>query len=215
MITTNTFVEIDIPEARDLADMTGIALDFKKTKRFATELKEILGKTFSGEIYAENQYCHNLVEPMTIAILVCYSRPFTTGVRCKLKENDFMEMLSPEQKTAHRNFRLWRDKHIAHSVNVFEDNQPVARYVVERFDDEGFCSVECNSSQIIGMSMYDVEMVIELTTHFIEELESRLKREKQKVLTAVRALPRQQVLGMRKSPHNAKIEDVSKTRKWK
>ena len=63
--------------------------------------------------------------------------------------------------------------------------------------------------------MYDVEMVIEMTTRFIEELETRLKREKEKVLAAVRALPRQEVLGLKKPAHNPKMEDVAKIRRWK
>jgi hypothetical protein len=202
-MATNTFVEIDIPEALHLADLSGIVHDFEGAKYFATQLKEML---------ARNPPEYSLVEPMTTAILVRYSRPFTTGVRRRIKEED-LETLSPEQRETHDHFRLWRDKHIAHSVNVFEENQPVARYWVERFDDEGFTSIECNQSQLIGMSLNDVEMVIELATHFIEELKLRLKREKEKVLAVVQSLPKQQVLGMAKPAHAPNVNDVAKVRK--
>lgn len=202
-MATNTFIEIDIPEALDLADLTGIVNDFERAKHFAIQLKEMLGK---------NPPDYSLVEPMTTATLVCYSRPFTSGVRRRIKENELVT-LSPKQRVAHDHFRLWRDKHIAHSVNVFEENQPVARYWVERFEDEGFTSVECNSSQLIGMSMHDVEMIIELATHFTEELKPVLKREREKVLEVLRSLPKEQVLGMAKPARALSVNDVAKVRK--
>ena len=202
-MATNTFVEIDIPEAADLADLTGISHDFENAKQFATQLKEMLEREPPD---------YSLVGPMTTAILVRYSRPFTTGVRRQIKETE-LETLSPDKRAAHDRFRLWRNKHIAHSVNVFEKNLPVARYWVERFDDEGFTSVECNSNQLIGMSLHDVEMVIELATHFIDELKPRLKREKEKVLEIVQSLPKEQVLAMAKPAKVPHMKDVGKIRK--
>ena len=202
-MATNTFVEIDIPEAIDLADLTGIVNDLKSAMHFASQLKEMLLRAPPD---------HSLVEPMTVAILIRYCRPFTTGVRRRISEDE-VATLSQERRSAYERFRYWRDKHIAHSVNVFERNQPVARYWVERFDDEGFTSVECNSSQLIGMSFQDVEMVIELATHFIETLKPTLKREKDKVLEIVRSLPKEQVLGMAKPTYTPSQNDVTKTRK--
>lgn len=202
-MATNTFVEIDIPEAVELADLTGISHDFESAKQFATQLKDM---------FEREPPDYSLVEPMTTAILVRYSRPFTTGVRRRIKETE-LETLSIEQRAAHDRFRLWRDKHIAHSVNAFEENHPVARYYVERFNDEGFTSVECNSNQLIGMSLHDVEMIIELAVHFIEELKPRIKREKERVLEIVRSLPREQVLGMAKPARVPHMKDVGKVRK--
>lgn len=202
-MATNSFVEIDIPGAVELADLTGIFYDFESAKHFATQLKEMLER---------NPPDYSLVEPMTTAILVRYSRPFTTGVRRMIKKNE-IKTLSSAQRDAHDRFRLWRDKHIAHSVNVFEENQLVARYWVERFDVEGFSSVECNVSQLIGMSLHDTEMVIELATHFIEELKPSLKLEKEKLLERVRSLPRAQVIAMAKPAIVPHMKDVGRVRK--
>jgi len=201
-MATNAFVEIDIDEAADLADLTGITHDFESTKRFAVQLKEML----------EGGVSHPLHEPMTIAILVRYNRPFFEGVRRPLTKEDLVE-LSPEQRATHDKFRLWRSKHITHSVNVFEENQPIARYWVERFDDEGFTSVECNSSELVGMSLCDVEMVIELATHFIEKLKPRLKDEKKKVLEVVQSLPKEEVLAMARPASVSNMKDVRVSRK--
>lgn len=202
-MATNAFVEIDIPEAQDLADLTGINIDLQMARNFASRLKEMLEK--------EPPDC-SLVEPMTIAILIKYNRPFMSGVRLKLKE-DTLKTLSPFQKAAHGQFYSWRNKHIAHSVNEFEENQPIARYWVERFDDEGFSSVECNSNQIIGMNLHDVEMVIELTSHFINELKSRIKKEKEKVLAIVRSRPKEQIFAMGKPVQAVQAKDVGNKRK--
>ena len=202
-MATNTFVEIDIPQAVDLADLTGISHDLESAKQFATQLKDM---------FEREPPDYSLVEPMTTAILVRYSRPFTKGVRRRIRKTEF-ETLSPEQRAAHDRFRLWRDKHIAHSVNAFEENQPVARYYIERFDEEGFTSVECNSNQLIGISLHDLEMIIELAVYFIEELKPRIKREKERVLEIVRSLPREQVIGMAKPARAPHMKDVGKARK--
>ena len=202
-MATNAFVPINIEEAEHLADLTGISHDFETTKQFATQLKEML----------EGGPSHPLHEPMTTAILVSYSRPFKKGKRHFLGKQTDLETLSQEQRFAHDKFLLWRDKHIAHSVNVFEENQPIARYWVERFDDEGFTSVECNSIILTGMSLHDVEMVIELATHFIEELKQQITREKKKVLEVLQSLPRDQVLTMAKPVKVSSMKDVGKNRK--
>ena len=202
-MATNSFVEIDIPEAAELADLSGVLLDFEATKRFAVQLKIML---------AEENPEYSSWEPMTTAILVRYSRPFANGRRQRLREED-LRTLSSTQRKSHDRFRNWRDKHIAHSVNVFEDNQPVARYWVERFDDEGFTSVECNSHQLVGLSSSDIDQVIELTSHFIEYLKPRIRAEKKKVLTIVRTMPKEDVLAMKKPLNVPKVEDAGKERR--
>jgi len=202
-MATNTFVEIDIPEAVDLADLTGVRNDFDKSKRFAIYLKGM---------FERNPADFSLAEPMTIAILIIYNRPFTKGVRHWNREED-IKNLSTEHREAHNRFRFWRDKHITHSVNPFEDNQPIARYWVERFDDEGFTSVSCNSSELIGMSLCDVEMIIDLSNYFISRLQHRIEIEENRVLEAIRLLPKQQVLSMKKSAKLPNMDDIGKARK--
>ena len=202
-MTTNSFVEIDIPQATEFADLSGMLLDFEAARYFAVQLKNILGE--------ENPE-YSLWEPMTTAILVRYSRPFAKGRRKRLGEDDLCT-LSLVQREAHDRFRSWRDKHIAHSVNVFEDNQPVARYWVERFEDEGFTSIECNSHQLVGLSSSDIDQVIDLTTHFIENLTPRIKVEQNKVLTIIRSMPKEDVLAMKKPLHVPRVEDAGKERR--
>ena len=62
-MAANTFVEIDLPEATDLADLTGIQVDLASTRNFARMLK----KVFESE-----KPDLDLVEPLSTAILVRY-----------------------------------------------------------------------------------------------------------------------------------------------
>ena len=42
-MATNTFIEVDLPEAADLADLTGIRYDLDSARSFAQMLKGIFG----------------------------------------------------------------------------------------------------------------------------------------------------------------------------
>lgn len=115
------------------------------------------------------------------------------GVR-KWLGGDALEALTPNQREKHARLRAFRDKHIAHSVNAFEENQPVARYWVDRVTDEGISSIECNHTRITGLSSADLEDVIELTTAILSHVDSQLEKEKAKVLEIVRQMPIDEVL---------------------
>jgi len=203
-MATNTFVEIDLTEAADLADLSGIQVDLQTALRFSEILKRILESERTD---------WDLVDPLSTAILVRYSRPFVKGVRRWLGD-EALRALSPAQRAKHEHLRLFRDKHIAHSVNAFEDNQPVARYWVERVHEEGITAVECNHTRISGLSSADIEAVIELTTAMLAYVEVNLKAEKARVLEIVRQLPLKEVLSSkRKNPRLANMSDVGQQRK--
>ena len=183
-MATNAFVNIYLTEAADLADLTGIRYDLHSAHSFAQDLKNI----FEAE-----RPNWRLVDPLSIAILVRYSRPFVTGVRTNLKE-EALNTLSRPQREKHDQLRAFRNKHIAHSVNEYEENQPVARYWVERVQEEGITSVECNHKRVVGLSLEDVENVIELTTALLSYVDQCLEREQTKVLKIVRSMPLKNVL---------------------
>jgi hypothetical protein len=183
-MATNTYVHIDLPEARDLADLTGIEADLRSAHRFAQQ---------HLDMYRATQPRYELVDAMTTAVLVRYARAFTTGVRRPLDE-EALAMLSREQRAKHDHFYAIRNKHTAHSVNAFEENQPVARYWVERVDREGITAVECIHGSIIGLSTDDLHDILDLTSSLLTFVEKRLQEEKARVLEVVRQMPIAQVL---------------------
>jgi hypothetical protein len=97
-------------------------------------------------------------------------------------------------------------------VNAFEDNQPVARYWVERVKEEGITSVECNHTRVSGLSSKDVEAVIELTTAMLSYVDTRLKEEKENVLELVRNMPTEEVLSGSKGPRHPDMKSIHKRR---
>ena len=86
-----TWVDIQIPEAIQLADLGGILWDLQRARQFA----EMLTAEFSA-----NKTNWEIVEPLSIAATVMYSRPFMSGVRHRLGEED-LKILSSRQCTAH------------------------------------------------------------------------------------------------------------------
>lgn len=203
-MTTNTFVEINLPEAGHLADLTGIYIDLASAWSLAQFLREL---------FDSKKPDLTLVDPLSIAILVRYSRAFVNGVRRGLGQ-EARKVLTKQQWDKHQRLREFRDKHIAHSVNAFEENQVVARYSVERVNEEGVTSVECNHARVTGLSSADIEDVIDLTTVLLAYVVSRLEQEKSKVLEIVRRIPIKDVLSYRrKGSQLLDMRKINKARK--
>lgn len=202
-MATNAFIEIDLPEAEDFADLTGIRFDLHTARSFAERLKGI---------WDSEEPDWELVDPLSTAVLVRYCRPFATGVRKWLVE-EALETLNEAQREKHERLRTIRNMHIAHSVNAFEESQPVARYWEGRVEVEGITSVQCNHTRVVGLSVQDVEDVIDLTTAMLSYVDRSLEREKAKVLEIVRNMPLEQVLSRApKEPASSRFENIGRPR---
>jgi hypothetical protein len=183
-MATYTYVDLNIPEGALLADLNGVFVDLSSARELAETLK--------NEMAAERPNWQ-LVEPYSTAIAVRYSRPFVTGVRTRLGEEDLVVM-TEAQRTAHERLRAYRDKHIAHSVNAFEDNQPRANYCLERVREEGITSIGCSHGRVAGLSSEHLDDVIELTTLMLRHVEARMSQEQARLLELVREMPLDVVL---------------------
>ena len=183
-MATHTWVDLNIAEAATLADLHGVSWDLRNARDWA---KELLAKMFAAP--------PNLlaIEPLSVAIAVMYSRPFVTGVRRPLGKAD-LAILTAEQRIAHDHLRAYRDKHVAHSVNAFEDNQPRAQYCIERVTAEGITSIGCGGARVLGMNSQDLNNVVELAEVMLKHVETRMADEQQRLLEIVRQMPLDQVL---------------------
>jgi hypothetical protein len=150
-MATNTYVDLPrIKEAQALADYTGIAQDLWGAREFA-------------KLYLEQLKNRDLtfIEALMIAMIVRYARPFVSGIRLSLPMP--ADVLTDDQLAKHQHFRDIRDKYIAHSVNAFEENPPIARYWIEMVQTEGIESVECMHGRISGLSEDDCRDILDLT----------------------------------------------------
>jgi hypothetical protein len=132
-MANSTFVEINLGEATELADLTGVRFDPASARALVLRLKTLINS---------NQYQRELIDAFLTAILVRYSRSSVMGVRKRLNE-EALGVLNTDQRRRHDRLRDFRDKHIAYSVNAFQASLPIARYWIERVEKNGIESVEC------------------------------------------------------------------------
>lgn len=201
-MATYEFVDLRIPEAALLADLVGIKWDFERARGFAGMfLKEQAARR--PEVEA--------IEALSIAATVTYCRPFSSGVRYHLGEED-LKILSVQQRQDHDFLRNYRDKHIAHSVNEFEENIPRANYSTERVRDEGITSITYGSGRIMSLGNSDAKALIELATLFERKVDEQIERERERLLPIVRAMPLDEVLKGGRKAFDTRVADVAKRR---
>jgi hypothetical protein len=85
---------------------------------------------------------------------------------------------------------------------------------MERVNEDGITSVECNHTRVVGLGSADVEDVVELTTALLSYVNARLEQEKAKVFEIVRKMPVQEVLAHgRKGQKVPDMKKIDKARK--
>ena len=203
-MATHTFVDVEMEEARYLADLNGIQIDLEIVIKFCN---------YFLNIYSIEKLDSTLQEILTIAILVKYSRSFLSGVRSKLSISD-VPGLTEEELAEHGKFIALRNKYIAHSVNEYEENKVVARYNDEKVYDEGITSISIQHTRLISISAYDVQAIIFLSRKILDYVDTKIKVEKDKILSLVRNQPINEVLEKgASSSKNPNINNVNKRRK--
>ena len=205
-MATYTFVNVDIDESIPLADLNGVALDLESVGLLSKYLTDHLA---SGKVGME------IVDAFSTAILVRYARSFRTGVRRKIGP-DIIATLTPHQRELHENFIAWRNKHIAHSINPFENNQVVAYYNEEKVAEEGIQSISLQQRRLIGLGLQDLVDIQKLAEALHIVVKSRIYTEQSGVLKIIRSRPVGEILasGM-KAPAELGIESVKKVRMGK
>jgi hypothetical protein len=198
----HTVIAVDLQEAAELASLTGIRNDLETTLSLAWRLK--------GE-FAKGQFDVDLdiYEALSTAVLVRYIRPFASGVRARLRK-DALHVLTESQRQAHERLKNFRDKHVAHSVNAFEENQVVVEFSRERVREEGIQKVYVYHSRVVGLLRTDVEEIIDLAKTLLTYVKQRIKDEEARLLPFARALPLDDLLSRppkarQNPPDNSKI----------
>jgi len=102
--------KVDYEEAKKLADLGAIFQDLGFTMKTCSRLKKLLKEESQDSL---------LIETMWTAALIRYARCFASGKRFGLSES-ILDGLPGEPHKVHRMYISLRDKHIAHSVNPFE-----------------------------------------------------------------------------------------------
>lgn len=151
-----TPVRISGPEANRLADMHGVQQDLEWLIKLCDK---ILRYKASGPRPDSIE-----MEALEGAALIRYGRCFKRGVRTAfILDAQWIAKLPPELQAAHRDFEALRDKHVAHSVNDWELNIPVAvlRQDAETGESQ-VSSVSVQSHRIIGQTPESIDQLKQL-----------------------------------------------------
>lgn len=106
----NQVAKVDFEEARVLADLGAIVQDLGAVMQTCSRLKELL---------RDESKDHILIEALWTSALIRYARCFAESKRFGLSESVFDD-LQGDPLGAHQFYMDLRNKHIAHSVNPFE-----------------------------------------------------------------------------------------------
>ena len=206
IMATHSFVEFEIPEASDFTCLRGIRHDLESARCLAEELKDLLGNMWDEKLSSVH-----ILDALMTAVLVRYCRPLSKGLYRKISERILKE-LTNYQYDKHKHFTNIRNEYIAHPAkSPFEEFQLISRYVEERVHEEGIYGVECQHSRVVGLSVSEVEDLIQLTTVMLRHVDCLLKVEKQKLLARVRSIPLEDLL--RKEYYRyASADNVNKPR---
>ena len=188
------YVELRFPEAHRLADLVGISSDLDRVTEYASY---VLDKFKDG-----NRPPSDILGPFSIAVAITYSRPFITGVRARLGDDD-LKILDEQELAAHNHLRAYRDKHFAHSVNCYEENVARAHYRAGRERHEGFLSISYQSARVEGMSRSNLGNALHLSQKFAQHVHQLMGEEQKRLLEVVRSKSIEEVLAGGKKVFNA------------
>jgi hypothetical protein len=113
------------PKAEELAEIGGVLHDLEFAIATCTSLIAVLNRKNEGETTAQAKGNDFLVRALYTAALVTYVRCFTSGKRIKL-DPDKIFSSAKGAIDLHNYYKNMRDKHIAHSVNPFEETSIAA-----------------------------------------------------------------------------------------
>jgi len=165
-MATHVYVTLEIEEARYLADLIGIEYDLDTTIEWCNQFDRV--KT--------DRHLFWLVEPLTTAILIRFFRAFGGGVRHK-STNFLLSTLGEVEKEQYNYFKDIRDKHAAHSVNEFEDNEVKAYYTQELIE-KGVNNIGEGCNRVIGLSASDIDSIRNICVTLVEKIKSEKITEK-------------------------------------
>lgn len=201
-MATHTYVDLEIEEARYLANLVGIEYDLRTAIEWCDQFVQLM--------VDRDRFW--LVEPMTTAILVRFIRAFGGGKRYPDTKH-ILSVLSEEEKEKYEYFKNVRSKHVAHSVNEFEDNQ-VKAYYIEGAAEKGVNSIGLGCDRVVGLSGDDINTVRGICQTLMTKVKSEMELEKEKLMVLTSTYTAEDILNFNmRVPKHPKEIDVAKDRR--
>jgi hypothetical protein len=173
--------KVEYKEAKILADLTLILQDLTFTVNVLKRLIELLKDDSKDNI---------LIESYWIAALISYVRCFSAGKRLGLSEDIFKnDKLEGDPLGCHHYFKNLRDKHIAHSVNPFEQIVVDLQLSNSRSKKREVLGVAVLSQKLICTTLEGAETFLKLALIAREKVRKQAKEYENKTLEVGKKLP--------------------------
>jgi hypothetical protein len=175
-----TYWGVPIPEldTERLADYFGVERDLESVVAFCKRICE-----HSGQRPRDSQ----LLDALTVAAVIRYGRCFDDSARDRIP-NEVLDELEPQTRSLHEAFRALRSKHVAHSVNPFEENTVVAE-VSDRPDQTEANGIGVVMAYWASLDQEGATLLQRLAEHFLEMIQSKIVVERERLLQEAREIP--------------------------
>jgi len=180
-----------VPEAARLASLIGLKSDLEQVLAYCDRMIErYLGphlKKSPFDIVGFTTPVDFLDwEALSTAACVSYARCFLSGVRQSL-DNNLLRTAEPEFNTLHDFVMGFRNKHIAHSVNSFEENT-VTVHLGDNFQSsQEIETVTPSHTRAAGLAFDIPAKLKRLAQWWLRKVDEEMSVEKANVLRAARA----------------------------
>ena len=169
--------KVDYEEARHLADLVSTAQDLGYVVEVCDCLLAMVSDGVEDSVLSQAYWS---------SALVAYVRCFATGVRAPLTEAD-VATLEGDGLEAHRIFKSMRDKHIAHSVNPFEQILVGVMLPPTGSDEVGVQGVATLSANLVTLSEEWITLLRNLARMLREMVVQRARNAEDAVLQVAKA----------------------------
>ena len=184
------------PDAARLASLEGIKADLDRVLEYCDRMIERYAgshlKKSPFDIVGFTTHVDFDWEALSTAACVTYARCFGSGVRQSLDEA-LLEDADSELRSTHQLVRHLRDKHVAHSVNSFEENS-VTVHIEDSFQSSAeICSAVPRHNRQAGLSFDTPEKLQQLASWWLAKVRQETAVETERVVRLAQAMPLEQV----------------------
>lgn len=173
--------KVEYKEAKILADLTLVLQDLTFTVDILKRLIKLLKDDSKDNI---------LIQSYWTASLISYVRCFSAGKRLGLSEDIFKNTkLEDDPLGCHHYFKNLRDKHIAHSVNPFEQIVVDLQLSNPKSKKREVLGVSILSQKLICTTVEGAETFLRLALIAREEVRKQAKEYENKTLEVGKKLP--------------------------
>jgi len=189
MPTADYPVKLTGPETHRLADMAGVQMDLRTVAGTTAQLTRMLERDGprADTLKAEAMQSHALIR---------YGRCFRGGVRTAfLVPQEWIDALPADLRDGHAFFLDLRDKYVAHSVNDWELNIPVARVRVDQESGSVEAhAVSVNQHRVLLLDVVSYNTLWQLARQLADRVEAEMEPERVRLLEYAKAIPAEELM---------------------